>query len=264
MSFAKTPKNADQRRAALRTAFGDALPLSRNSSDPTKERLLTPAEIKRFERLPINLDAGELLEEVRSLLTKGVAIDAIYVDLLAPAARRLGGMWEDDACDFVEVTMGLWRLQEVMHEISVYAPRTKTPVSGSPRALFMPIPGDQHFLGPQVLEDVFARAGWDTLVLTKPLRKEVLSLLSREHFDLVGLTLSRDCPSASIRKIISAMRSVSRNEQVSILAGGRMINQNPAIVAEVGADGTGTDARAALQVAEALVQSAKVRAQTLR
>ena len=100
--------------------------------------------------------------------------------------------------------------------------------------------------------------------MTKPQRKELLEILSRESFDVIGLTLSRDCPSAALRNIIKAMRSVSRNEHISILVGGHMINQNPAIVTEVGADGTGADARAALKVAEALVRSSKVRAQTLR
>jgi methanogenic corrinoid protein MtbC1 len=118
-------------------------------------------------------------------------------------------------------------------------------------------------MGPQVLEEVFAGEGWDTAIMIKPLRKQVLALLSRESFDLVALTLSRDCPTAAIRNIIKAIRSVSRNEHVTILVGGHMINQNPAIVSEVGADGTGADARAALEVAERLVQSAEVRAQTL-
>ncbi|MEO1222479.1 MAG: cobalamin B12-binding protein, partial [Pseudomonadota bacterium] len=205
------------------------------------------------------------LEEVDHLLYSGVAFNAIYIDLLAPAARRLGELWEQDQCDFVDVTMGLWRLQEVLHELSARTPhRPMLLQPTAKKALFLPMPGDQHFLGPQVLEEVFACEGWDTVVMTKPLRKQVLALLSRESFDLVALTLSRDCPSAAIGNIIKAMRSVSRNEHVTILVGGHMINQNPAVVTEVGADGTGADARAALEVAERLVLSAEVRAQTLR
>ncbi|WP_298301234.1 cobalamin-dependent protein [uncultured Erythrobacter sp.] len=226
---------------------------------------ISSAEARRFAQLPLNMEADGLLAEVDDFLIKGVPINTIYLDLLAPAARRLGKLWEEDQCDFVDVTMGLWRLQEVLYEISARAPAPPKPLfASSRRALFLPMPGDQHFMGPQVLGDIFTREGWDVLVMTKPQRKEVLNLLSRESFDVVGLTLSRDCPSAALRNIIRAMRSVSRNEHLSILVGGRMINQNPAIVAEVGADGTGADARAALKLAERLVQSAEVRAQTLR
>ena len=226
---------------------------------------IAPAEAHRFALLPLKLEAANLLEEVDGYLAGGVSVEAIYVDLLAPAARRLGEMWENDECDFIDVTMGLWRLQEVMSEVSARAPaRPSVPPPGAKRALFIPMPGEQHSMGPLILEDVFARAGWDSTVFTKPFRKEVLNLLCDESFDLVGLTLSRDCPSAALRNLIRAMRSVSRNQHITILVGGRMINQNPRIVAEVGADGTGADARAALNMAERLVQSAEVRANRLR
>ena len=265
MSFGKTPSQNGSDRSALQKALDAALGRGEMDQDPVRADMISPSEVEQFSLLPLRMDAAELVDEVDVLLARGVSIDTVYVDLLAPAARKLGQFWEQDQCDFVDVTMGLWRLQEVLHEISArsaYRPKLLEP--SAKRALFLPMPGDQHFLGPQVLDDFFARAGWDTSIMTKPRRKEVLDLLSSESFDVVALTLSRDCPSAALRNIVKAMRSVSRNEHISILVGGHMINQNPAIVTEVGADGTGADARAALEVAEALVRSSKVRAQTLR
>lgn len=226
---------------------------------------IAPTEADRFALLPLRLEAANLIAEVDAFLAQGVSVDAIFVDLLAPAARRLGDMWDADECDFIDVTMGLWRLQEVMREISARAPANRLQPGGdAPRALFAPMPGDAHNFGVMMIDEIFARAGWHSTVVTKPLRKELLDAVSREPFDLVGLTVSRDCPSAGIENFIKAMRSVSANPHLSILIGGQMINQNPAIVAEVGADGTGADARAALEVAQRLVQSAEVRAHMLR
>lgn len=226
---------------------------------------IDPAAAKRFSTLPLSLEACSLLEEVDAFLDDGVSVEAVYLDLLAPSARRLGTMWEEDECDFIDVTMGLWRLQEVMREISSRTPiRLKSSAPDAYRALFAPMPGDQHGFGAQIIDEIFARAGWQSTVLAKPLRKELLDMVSREPFDLVGLTLSRECPSAAITNLIKAMRGVSANPYLSILIGGHMINQNPAIVAEVGADGTGADARAALEVAQRLVQSAPVRAHQIR
>lgn len=226
-------------------------------------RTIGANDARRFALLPLSQDAAGLLDEVEGFLADGVSVEAIYIDLLAPAARRLGEMWEADECDFIDVTMGLWRLQEVMREISARVPVIPCiPASDAKRALFASMPGDQHSMGPLMLDEVFARGGWNSLVLTDPKRKEILDLLAQERFDVVGLTLSRDCPSSAVTNIIRAMRSISRNPNLSILVGGRMINHNPAIVAEVGADGTGADARAALYVANALVRSAEVRAQT--
>ena len=226
---------------------------------------IDPSDADRFAALPLRLEAPNLLEEVDAFLADGVSVEAIFLDLLAPAARHLGEMWKSDDADLIDVTMGLWRLQEVMREISARVPiRPAFVAPDASRSLFAPMPGDQHYFGALILDEVFARAGWKSRVMTKPLRKELLDAISTEPFDVVGLTLSRDCPSAAIRNLIKAMRSVSSNPNLSILIGGHMINQNPALVAEVGADGTGADARAALNVARTLVQSAQVRAQKLK
>ncbi len=85
---------------------------------PDGESVIEATDIQRFAELPLRLEASGLLGEVEAFLKKGVSVETIYLDMLAPAARRLGEMWETDECDFVDVTMGLWRLQEVMREVS--------------------------------------------------------------------------------------------------------------------------------------------------
>lgn len=257
-------EKSEPSRFALKDAFGALLgDHAQKAFDP--DGRISQSQVERFVQLSLSMEADQLLGEVESLMAKGVGVEAVYVELLAPAARHLGKLWEDDACDFVDVTMGLWRLQQVLQEISARVPaRIDTVEAERKKALFLPMPGEQHYFGAQMLDDVFARSGWNTHLIMRPRRREMLDLLASESFDLLGLTLTRDCPSAGPRNLINVVRSVSRNKNISILVGGHMINQNPAVVAEVGADGTGADARAALEVAEALVQSAKVRTQTLR
>ena len=236
----------------------------KHSSHAQRDREIDPSDAKRFASLPLKLEAANLLEEVDNFLAAGVSVEAIYVDLLAPAARKLGEMWEQDECDFVDVTMGLWRLQEVMREIALRAPPGEEIEKNQSSALFCPMPGDQHNFGALMIDEVFSRAGWDSEVLCKSERRELLDRISRKSFDVVGLTISRDCPSAAVSNLIKAMRSVSANPNVSILIGGQMVNEDPSIVVNVGADGTGADARAALDEAERLVRSAPVRAHSMR
>lgn len=218
---------------------------------------IDPADAVRFAILPLELEADALLGEVDRFLAKGVSVDAIYLDLLAPSARTLGDMWDRDECDFIDVTMGLWRLQEVMREVAMRVPGEPAPGPGRRVALFSAMPGDVHSFGTLMIEEVFARAGWESEALVKPERRELLDRLSRRRYDLVGLTIARDCPSSALANLIKAMRSVSANPQICVLVGGRVINENPDMVAAVGADGTGIDARAALATAEKLVHSAR-------
>ena len=216
-------------------------------------QLVDPAEVMQFASLPLQLEADELLGVVEAFIARGVAVESIFVDLLAPSARRLGQHWEDDDCDFLDVTMGLWRLQEVMREITMRYPPAETAGPRGRTALFCPMPGDEHSLGALMVEEVFVRAGWQTEVLLEPKRKELLQIVASRHFDLLGLTLSCDWPIGTVSDLICAIRSVARSPDLQILIGGRMVNANPAIVIEAGADGSALDARSALAMAEKLV-----------
>jgi methanogenic corrinoid protein MtbC1 len=173
-------------------------------------------------------------------------------------------MWERDECDFVDVTMGLWRLQEVMRDIAARAPEDHDNHAPPRSALFSPMPGDNHQFGAIMIEEVFSRGGWKSDVLIKPERRELLDRLTRERFDLVGLTLARDCPSAAVGNLIKAMRNVSANPNLFVLVGGRMINDNPSVAIEVGADGTAPDALAALELANSMVKVSAARDLNLR
>ncbi len=160
---------------------------------------------------------------------------------------------------FLDVTMGLWRLQEVMREVAARSPVDLLGMATPRSALFSPMPGDHHNFGTLMIDEVFARSGWRSEALVKPERRELLDRLARQSFDLLGLTLARDCPSAALSNLIRAVRNVSANPHIIVLVGGRMINENPGLAMEVGADGTGADALAALELANSLVKTAAAR-----
>ncbi|MBU0669569.1 MAG: cobalamin B12-binding domain-containing protein [Alphaproteobacteria bacterium] len=172
-----------------------------------------------------------------------------------PAAA--GGGFEpgetDDECDFVDVTMGLWRLQEVMREIALRSPSLVRFFSAAPTVLFTPMPGDQHSFGALMVEEIFARSGWESEVLFQPERQELLAIVAERSLDLVGLTLSCDCPTGTIAELIAAIRAVSPNAETRVIIGGPLVNSDPGLVALVGADGTASDARSALALAQRLV-----------
>ncbi len=214
---------------------------------------IEPAEAARFAPLPLAADADELMSEVQGFLDRGVCAESSFVDLLAPSARRLGQLWETDACDFLDVTMGLWRLQEVMHEVARLSPSSASGRQGPPSVLFCPIPGEDHSFGSLMLEEVFARAGWRSEVLLQPRRRELLQIIADNSFDLIGLTISCDCHSSNLTDLITAVRSVSKSPTTKVIIGGRMVNAHPELVEQCGADGTATDAISALSLAERIV-----------
>lgn len=220
---------------------------------PAEGESIGPELAESFAVGLLEWEADQALGEVEALLEGGCDMQTVFVDLLAPAARRLGAMWDADECDFVEVTMGLWRLQEVMREVAAAAPPIQRAMRARARSLFAPMPGDQHGFGALMIDEVFARAGWESEVLIDPQRRELLTVISQKPFDLVGLTITTDSPSSAIQSLIRAIRTVSANPATRVLIGGRMVNAHPELAEEVGADGTAPDAFTALELAERMV-----------
>ena len=214
---------------------------------------LTREEIRGFVAKILDVEVEMLLQQIEAMLARGVRVESIFVDLLAPTARKLGEYWEDDSCDFVDVTMGLWRLQELMREIALLHP-VRARGNGQMRsALFAPMPGDQHSFGALMLEEFFARAGWDSEVLPETARPQLLQICSEHAFDLVGLTVSTDCHSGDIANLVTAIRSVSQLPGIKVIIGGQAVQADPSLVERTGADGTAGSAETALALADRLV-----------
>jgi MerR family transcriptional regulator, light-induced transcriptional regulator len=214
---------------------------------------IATADVDAFARLAVEGDVRDLLDFADVCERRGCSVETLYVDLLAPAARRLGEGWSDDSRTFVDVTMGLWRIQEVLRTLALRRPPPLAAGYGRRSALFSPMPGDQHNLGTLMIGECFQRAGWDCQILVAPTRSELMESLDQRHFDLVGLTVSCDCSSGSLASMVHAMRAVSANPRIRILLGGRAIDQCPELVGESGADATAADAVSAVALADTLV-----------
>lgn len=214
---------------------------------------ITSAEVEAFAPLTLSVEAAELLDQVENMLGRGVSVETLLLDLLAPTARLLGQYWEEDRCDFVEVTMGLWRLQEIVHEISARMPSACQSGGGGHRIMITALPGDQHSFAGLLLDEIFSRNGWTT---DRPVDVSLGDLLARvagEWFDIVALTIGTDSHIGALPSVIASLRNVSRNPQLCIMVGGPAFVLNPELAVEVGADGTATDASLAVKLASELV-----------
>ncbi|MFX8024223.1 B12-binding domain-containing protein, partial [Acinetobacter baumannii] len=72
---------------------------------------MTDEHVHTLARLAVEGDADSASSYVRALLDAGASQEQVFLDLLAPCARWMGELWEQDRFDFSQVTIGLWRLQ---------------------------------------------------------------------------------------------------------------------------------------------------------
>ncbi len=247
----------------LMTAHASNTPATSTGNESGEPRV-TEHDVAALAPLALQVEADALLAHVEIIIARGVGVETVMVELLAPTARMLGEIWEDDRCDFVDVTMGLWRLQEVVHEISSRIPADRRGAGGGRRALFASMPGDQHNFGTVVVDELFRRDGWITDRIAEADTSDLLNRVAGEWFDMIGLTISCDCHIGPLPSIIVGLRSVSRNSRIAVMVGGRVFTADPGLADQVGADGTARDAKLALEVAGELVRSSELEASDCR
>jgi methanogenic corrinoid protein MtbC1 len=191
---------------------------------------------------------------LRALVAAGVPAARLCLDLIAPAARRLGEMWSADACDFTEVTISLGRLQMLLHGLTAALPR-RLDLAAIPRqALIVPVPGEQHTLGLSMVRDFFRAAGWDVSGDDPADRAALLRLVRTQHFDLLGFSIGCERHFDLLAVLVTEIRAASMNPQLKVLAGGPLLLQEPALAARLGVDGVADDARQAILLAQQLLK----------
>ena len=175
-----TQSNDNQRPGAGNRGFASMAPL------------FDEAAIRAFADEVLAHEVNTLADIIIGHLDREVAPETLFIQLIAPTARELGEKWNRDECDFVDVTMGLWRLQLLLRTIAVWAPPPDGWALKTHRALFTTMPRDQHSLGTLMIGECFQRAGWDVETLIEPEQSEILLALGSSSFDVVGLTVTTD------------------------------------------------------------------------
>ncbi len=195
-------------------------------------------------------DAACFIERMQA---RGVALESIYLDLMAPAARHLGFLWEDDQCDFATVTVALCRLERLVRELSPSFQNEAEHRGQGRRVLLVPVPGEQHTFGLSIVAEFFRREGWT--VWSGPLAgsAELAKMVRNEWFAVIGFSLSCESRLPVLAKSIRTVRRTSRNPAIGVMVGGPAFRGRPDLVALAGADATAVDGRQAALQAQSLL-----------
>jgi len=216
------------------------------------DRAVTPQEIAAFSTLllapgPVDLDGA-----IATLRDGGLPLARLLLDLLAPAARHLGALWEEDACDFLAVTEALGRLQAISRHLCLELESEAAPVGGR-SVLLLPCPGETHRFGLSIVASFFREAGWDVTTAVPAPDLDPLALLATDWFEVVGLSLSADVLLPVLAETVAEVRRASRNPEIRVLVGGPYFTRHGGEAGIVGADACALDACLAPAAAEALL-----------
>jgi methanogenic corrinoid protein MtbC1 len=252
--FASRPGAATEERLTS-VIFDDIVPrlqiLHHELSTKDAERAFSVDDVTEFGRILV-LDDGPAAERfLETMRARGHSEDSLFLGLMAETARHLGALWEDDRCSFVDVTIGVARLQKML---CVFNGQSEPAVNDErQRAALCALNGERHVFGIDMVACFMRHACWE-VELRKDIGPDgVVELIASEWFAVLGFTLSAERELEPLCRAIQAGRAASDNPEIGILVGGPLFRAKPDLVAQVGADAMASDAASASLLAKKLL-----------
>jgi len=243
----------------VRAVEGEIVPrllLARRSATPQPTAdsgsEIQDGEADQLARLLLAKEIEALAEFVDAIRHRGVGERDLYLRLLAPAARRLGDMWDRDQCDFLQVALGLGRLHQLLQRISLMTPGPESLDSRGHgrRALLATVPGETHCFGVMMVSQFFRQNGWDVFNEFPASEAQLCACVRAESFAIIGLSAGCETRLDALVAAVRAVRRSSRNAAAGIIVGGPLLHGRPELAARVGADATAEDGEQAALLAE--------------
>jgi len=215
------------------------------------ERLGT-VEIAEFAALTMltnNDAASRYFDEMRA---KTLSVETLLIHLLAPTARYLEELLEQDRCDLIDFTLGIARLQQFL---AIFGAIDEIAVGGrNHSALLVSMPRERHVFDRELIGALMHRAGWETSANSCGSANDAAALVSHEWFGLLSVTLTLRSGLEAVAAVIEAVRRASSNRSIRIMVGGPVFEREPALAVQVGADAASLDAASAVALAEWLIR----------
>jgi MerR family transcriptional regulator, light-induced transcriptional regulator len=228
----------------------DVLRVQRNSSDSDR--------IARFAELILTPDQDAASAHIEALRADGVRLETIYLDLVVPTASYLRYLWDADLYDFAEITLALWRLQQLVRSFGTAFRNEGNRRETGLRALLVPGSNAKHELpymmfGLVMVGEFLRRDGWDTWIEPDPSSRDFAEIIRSQWFDVVEFLVSGNNRPDLLASNIRLVRRQSPNPAVGVILSGQVFVENPELVLLVGGDISAIDACQGAAQAQKLV-----------
>lgn len=242
-------------------------PHEANASTPLAERYLN--------RL-LASDRRGAREVIAGALRADLPISQIYIDILQPALREVGRLWQigqvgtaqEHYCS-AETCAIIARLAfdtawspPVSHEraplISDRAVFSLLDKPAKKTFLAACVAGEYHDIGLRMTADLLERAGWDVHYLGANTPADAIATEAATlSASIVGLSATLSTHLNAVAQAIRALRRQPACTQTPILVGGRPFLLAPGLADRLGAAGIARDAQHAVEMAQLLVGAAQ-------
>lgn len=180
------------------------------------------------------IEPGALDGALAELRRAHVSDLSLVNDYIPEAARRLGRGWEEDTLSFMDVTLGVSRLAELLQAIGAWH-GDDVVVKGQPSVLLVLPPGEQHTLGAAVLACRMRQVGISVCLRIAPNLSDLAALVATRGFAGAMVSLGNEERAENCGVLVRALQTLGKG-QLRVAVGGCVIEACPDLTATTGAD----------------------------
>jgi MerR family transcriptional regulator, light-induced transcriptional regulator len=218
----------------------------RVDSPPRLRGRFTDIDRAGFLSDSLELSAPQLSAKLREMMMWGHDLDSVLLDLMAPVARTLGEMWERDSITFIDVTIAVQKMQQVLRDIC----QSVTTDAYGPHALLLPAPGESHSFGLVIVSELFRKRGWYVAGGLPVTQRVLTNMVNTQPYAVVGFSLSNSELLGNLKAAIASVRKASVYREVLVIVGGSAFDGKTHLAPAIGADAAFTDAAEVLEFAD--------------
>jgi MerR family transcriptional regulator, light-induced transcriptional regulator len=244
-----------------------ALAIAKVAKKNDGRALIAASEVRAFALLAVEAN-GEVVEAfVTNLVQRGVSVERIYLELLSPALKLLGDMWNSDEVNFSHLTLAFWKLQKALFFLEETSNKSRfqamqfvdqrAPEAKLGRILIASVPGSQHTFGVQILADIFRRNGWYVELLQLSSHTDILKAVVKSNFDVIGFSIGSETLIPTLNALVKDVRRSVKTRMPSIIAGGPIFDGSVFQTEGLDVDYKSSDANAALEWAFCCLKTRK-------
>lgn len=190
-------------------------------------------------------DRAEAARVIDRLVDQGVSVQDIYEYIFQVSQYEIGALWQQNEISVAHEHFCTAATQTIMARLY---PLIFSTQSNGKTMIGCAVSGELHELGIRMVTDFFEMDGWDTYYLGANMpAREIVNTVADKKADLLAISVTIPVRVHLARELIAAIRDNERTRSVKVLTGGYPFLRVSNLWKQVGADGSASSAREAVE-----------------
>jgi len=188
---------------------------------------LDEEEVNKLTNLLLDTKEGSFELAITILKTHGASIDYIVLELIPEIARKFGKQWEDDSLSFADVSMGVSKLERVIHKLDYLFQANQLDRQQNKSIFISGFPGSQHSLGTLIFGNFLTFCGWQVHRPNQTSIDSIVQGVSSKILQALAISISTNEQLEQLPSLLNLLRQKSQNPKIIVLVGGPLYNKAP-------------------------------------